>query len=166
MNRRTVLVVDHREEERELLCHYLEFVGAHVLFATTGDEGARAATTHRPDLILLDLSLPGVDRLETIRRLKTSPETAAIPVIALSRHPVDGEELSTAGFCASIDHPFVPYRVLEEVERCIGRLDDPVPGSEMDEALPAEATTPSPLEALPVLRPGRGVLGPPGGVRT
>ncbi len=123
MNRRTVLIVDDNEEEREIFARYLEFVGGEILTAGDGEEGLRLAENHLPDLILLDLSMPTLDGWETIKRLQQEPATASIPVLAVTAHHLPWEQLEEAGFCGYVEKPVVPYHLLEEVERCIGRLD-------------------------------------------
>jgi CheY-like chemotaxis protein len=125
MNRRTILIIEDREDEREILSRYLEFVGAGVLQASSGDEGILAAENEVVDLILLDLSLPALDGWQVMERLQQRPATAMIPVVALTAQPLEWEELEAAGFCGCLEKPLNPYVVAEEVERCIGRLDTP-----------------------------------------
>lgn len=131
MNRRTILIIEDSEEERELLSRYLEFVGARVLEASDGSEGLRTAEDQVVDLILLDLSMPGTNGAETMERLQQRPTTAMIPVVALTAHQPEREELEAAGFCGCLEKPINPFQVVEEVERCIGRLD--MPWTELDE---------------------------------
>jgi two-component system, cell cycle response regulator DivK len=88
---RKILIVEDVEYNRDLLVQILEDDYA-VLTATDGASGIEAATRERPDLILMDLSLPGVDGWEATRRLKAQPETEAIPVIALTAHAMQGDE--------------------------------------------------------------------------
>jgi two-component system cell cycle response regulator DivK len=88
---RRILVVEDVEYNRDLLVQLLEDE-YEILTAADGATGIEVAARHRPDLILMDLSLPGVDGWEATRRLKTSPETAAIPVIALTAHAMQGDE--------------------------------------------------------------------------
>jgi two-component system cell cycle response regulator DivK len=86
-----ILIVEDVEYNRELLVQLLEDE-YEILTAADGAAGIEAAARHRPDLILMDLSLPGVDGWEATRRLKARPETAAIPVIALTAHAMQGDE--------------------------------------------------------------------------
>ena len=88
---RKILIVEDVEYNRDLLVQILED-DYEVLTATDGASGIEAATRERPDLILMDLSLPGVDGWEATRRLKAQPETEAIPVIALTAHAMQGDE--------------------------------------------------------------------------
>jgi two-component system cell cycle response regulator DivK len=123
---KTILVVEDHPEERAIFSTYLRFVGGRLLTAPHGREGLRMAREHRPDLILLDLSMPVMDGWETIRRLREDAATSWIPVIAITAHHLEWERLEEAGFCGYLEKPIAPYRVLEEVERCLGSLhEDP-----------------------------------------
>ena len=86
-----VLIVEDVEYNRDLLVQLLE-EEYEILTAADGASGIELAARHRPDLILMDLSLPGIDGWEATRRLKARPETAAIPVIALTAHAMHGDE--------------------------------------------------------------------------
>jgi two-component system, cell cycle response regulator DivK len=88
---RTILIVEDVDYNRDLLVQLLEENYA-ILTAADGAAGIEAALRARPDLILMDLSLPGVDGWEATRRLKARPETEAIPVIALTAHAMQGDE--------------------------------------------------------------------------
>lgn len=88
---KTVLVVEDVELNRDLLGQILE-EEYEVAFAADGAEGLAKAAELRPDLILMDLSLPVVDGWEATRRLKAAPELASIPVIAVTAHAMTGEE--------------------------------------------------------------------------
>jgi two-component system, cell cycle response regulator DivK len=86
-----ILIVEDVEVNRDLLVQFLE--EEYTLFlAVDGAEGLAAAARHRPDLILMDLSLPVLDGWEAIRRLKSDAELAPIPVIALTAHAMSGDE--------------------------------------------------------------------------
>jgi CheY-like chemotaxis protein len=86
-----ILVVEDVEYNRDLLVQLLE-EDFEILTASDGAAGIEAAVRDRPDLILMDLSLPGVDGWEATRRLKARPETEAIPVVALTAHAMQGDE--------------------------------------------------------------------------
>ena len=88
---RKILIVEDVEYNRDLLVQLLE-EEYEILTAADGASGIELAARHRPDLILMDLSLPGIDGWEATRRLKARPETAAIPVIALTAHAMHGDE--------------------------------------------------------------------------
>jgi len=85
----------------------MELAGFLVLPATTAEEGLVLARTELPDLILMDIGLPGMDGLEATRRLKQDPATAHIPVVAVSASVMSGDETKAfvAGCCAYISRP-------------------------------------------------------------
>lgn len=89
---RRVLVVDDDSMSLELVTELLRQEGYQVLAATTAEVGLRLTAAQRPDLILMDLQLPGMTGYEAIRRLKADPVTAAIPVLALTASAMRGEE--------------------------------------------------------------------------
>jgi len=84
-----VLAVEDDRDILELIAHSLECEGYEVTGASTGERGVEAAGSEKPDLILLDLMLPGIDGLEVCRRLKADPDTAHIPIIMVT---AKGEE--------------------------------------------------------------------------
>ena len=88
---RKILIVEDVEYNRDLLVQLLE-EEYEVVTAADGAAGIEAAARDRPDVILMDLSLPGIDGGEATRRLKARPETEAIPVIALTAHAMQGDE--------------------------------------------------------------------------
>jgi CheY-like chemotaxis protein len=88
---KTVLIVEDVALNRDLLVQLLED-RYRVVLAEDGQAALKQAAKAKPDLILMDLSLPEVDGWEATRRLKASPETAAIPVIALTAHAMQGDE--------------------------------------------------------------------------
>jgi CheY-like chemotaxis protein len=88
---RRILIVEDVEYNRDLLVQLLEDE-YEILTAADGAAGIEMAARERPDLILMDLSLPGIDGWEATRRLKTSAATEAIPVIALTAHAMQGDE--------------------------------------------------------------------------
>jgi len=86
-----ILVVEDVEFNRDLMVQLLEDT-YEVLTAEDGAEGIERAKRDRPDLILMDLSLPGVDGWQAARRIKDSPELRHIPIIAVSAHAMKGDE--------------------------------------------------------------------------
>jgi CheY-like chemotaxis protein len=87
-----ILIVEDNQENRDALSRRLERRGYSVILATDGRAGVSMAQEERPDLILMDLNLPDVDGWEATRMIKASPETAAIPIIALTAHAIAGDE--------------------------------------------------------------------------
>jgi CheY-like chemotaxis protein len=116
-----ILVVEDVEYNRDLLVQLLE-EDYEVVTAADGAAGIEAAARHRPDLILMDLSLPGVDGWEATRRLKARPETAAVPVIALTAHAMQGDE-ERARACGCDDYltkPIDEDQLFAKLARLLG----------------------------------------------
>lgn len=88
----TILLVEDNELNRDMLSRRLTRNGFRVIMAEDGQAGVDLATRERPDLILMDLSLPVMDGWEATRMLKNSADTSAIPVIALTAHAMAGDE--------------------------------------------------------------------------
>jgi len=113
-----VLVVEDNLANMELTIAMLEQDGCQVLTAQTADAGLRLAASERPDLILMDLQLPGMTGYEATRRLKAGPATAAIPVVALTAQAMRGDEARArqAGCDAYLTKP-LEGRILRETLR-------------------------------------------------
>ena len=93
----TIMVVEDNEPSRDVLCRRLERRGYRVLPAVDGEQAVAAARTALPDLILMDLGLPGIDGWEATRRLKADGATRHIPLIVLSAHAMSSDrELALA----------------------------------------------------------------------
>lgn len=123
MTSQTILLVEDHEDNRNIYRTILEHFGYTVLIATDGREGLRVARERKPDLILMDIAIPLVDGLQATRTLKSDPETAEIPVIALTAHALqeDRERAMEVGCDGYLAKPVQPRRVLQEVERFLGR---------------------------------------------
>ena len=122
-----VLLVDDYADNREAYALYLRFKGYRVEEAEDGHEALERAFENRPDLIVMDLSLPGLDGWEATRTLKQDRRTRDVPVIALTGHALEGQSESAraAGCDAFITKPCEP-NVLEAAIRKV--LDDSEPG--------------------------------------
>jgi CheY-like chemotaxis protein len=100
----TILYVEDNEDNVYMLVRRLRRHGFEVIVAADGARGVEAARRERPDLVLMDLSLPVLDGWEATRQLKDAPETRPIPVIALSAHAMAGErERALAAGCNDFD---------------------------------------------------------------
>jgi CheY-like chemotaxis protein len=99
-----ILYVEDNEDNVYMLTRRLERAGFEVVVAADGEQGVALAREQRPDLVLMDLSLPVLDGWEATRRLKGAAETRAIPVIALSAHAMPGDrERALAAGCDDYD---------------------------------------------------------------
>jgi two-component system cell cycle response regulator DivK len=88
-----ILLIEDNEMNRDMLSRRLVMRGFDVIVAIDGSSGAAAATGEQPDLILMDVSLPDMDGFEVTRQLRAQPQTATIPVIALTAHSMDTDRL-------------------------------------------------------------------------
>jgi two-component system cell cycle response regulator DivK len=113
-----VLVVEDNAVNLELVVALLEQDGREVLVAETAEAGIRIAAEKRPDLILMDLQLPGMTGYEATRKLKADPATAAIPVVALTAQAMRGDEARAraAGCDAPLTKP-INARLFREALR-------------------------------------------------
>jgi CheY-like chemotaxis protein len=117
-----VLYIEDNEMNRDMLSRRLQRRGYHVVIAVDGEQGVAQATAERPDLILMDMSLPVVDGWEATRRLKAAPETGNIPIIGLTAHAMstDREKCLAAG-CDDYDtKPVEMTRLLGKIDRLLG----------------------------------------------
>ena len=117
-----ILVVDDYEDAREMYAEYLRFCGFRVAEARNGNEALEQAFSLMPDLILMDLSLPGMDGWEATRQLKADSRTQAIPVVALTGHALAGasEGAKKAGCDSFVTKPCLPDDLVVEVRRMLG----------------------------------------------
>lgn len=117
MRRPLILLVDDFPDNREMYALYLEYVGYQVAEAATGHEALALTLELSPDLIVMDLSLPGLDGWEATRRLKGDPRTKGIPVLALTGHALEGysEGARNAGCDAFITKPCLPEELVVEI---------------------------------------------------
>ena len=114
-----ILVVEDFDDAREMYRDYLEFSGFRVETARDGGEAIGKTRELQPDLVLMDLSLPGIDGWEATRLLKSTPETSHILIIALSAHALaaEGERARAAGCDGFIAKPCLPPDLVTEIAR-------------------------------------------------
>jgi CheY-like chemotaxis protein len=116
-----VLIVDDFEDNREMYAQYLRFHGYEIAEADNGQEALKQAAALRPDVIVMDLSLPGMDGWEATRRLKQEPLTRDIPVIALTGHALTGSEHTAreAGCDRFLTKPCAPAVLGQEIRKML-----------------------------------------------
>ena len=114
----TILVVEDNEPSRDALSRRLERRGYQVVLAIDGHEAVSIGRSAKPDLILMDLGLPGIDGWEATRRLKADPETHQIPIIVLSAHAMtnDRDMALAAGGDEFDTKPVRFQQLLEKIE--------------------------------------------------
>jgi two-component system, cell cycle response regulator DivK len=118
-----ILLVEDNEMNRDMLSRRLQRKGHEVLMAADGMQGILMAESHAPDLILLDMSLPVIDGWEAARRLKASPATSQVPVIALTAHAMSGDrEKALAAGCDDYDTKPVDFpQLLVKIQAMLDR---------------------------------------------
>lgn len=119
-----ILVVDDYQDAREMYAEYLQFSGFRVAEARNGNEAVTQAFELKPDLILMDLSLPGMDGWEATRVLKADERTRRIPVVALTGHALAGasEGAKKAGCDSFVTKPCLPDDLVVEVRRMLSTV--------------------------------------------
>lgn len=126
-----LLLVDDYADNREMYAQYLSFMGFRVAEAANGLQALEQAFALVPDLIVMDLSLPGMDGWEATRALKTDPRTRAIPVLALTGNALAGysQRALAAGCAAFVTKPCLPQELEQHVRGLLakGRAAPPAP---------------------------------------
>lgn len=102
-----ILIVEDNKTNRKLLRDVLQFKGYRTIEAEMGEEGVTLAMQHKPDLILMDYQLPGIDGIEAFRRIRNSSDTAHIPIVAVtaSAMPEEAKKMEEAGFDGFLTKP-------------------------------------------------------------
>jgi two-component system cell cycle response regulator DivK len=112
-----ILVIEDQEDNRCILRDLLTSSGYVVVEALTGIEGVDQAANERPDLILMDIQLPGIDGYEATRRIKADPQLASIPIIAVTSYALSGDDVKAfaAGCDGYVTKPFSPRQLLARI---------------------------------------------------
>ncbi|HET7874515.1 MAG TPA: response regulator [Methylomirabilota bacterium] len=118
---RRILLVEDQEDNRRIVRDLLTSVGYELIEAVTGEEGVAFAEQHRPDLILMDIQLPGLDGYETTRRIKANPALRHIPIIAVTSYALSGDDVKAreAGCDAYVTKPFSPRALLAKIREYV-----------------------------------------------
>ena len=121
-----VLLVEDNEMNRDMLSRRLIRRGFQVVFAMDGQQGIDLARSERPDIILMDMSLPVIDGWEATRRLKADDATRSVPVIGLTAHAMSGDrEKAIEAGCDDYDtKPVELDRLIGKIERLLGTAKD------------------------------------------
>src|SRR6266567_493917 len=122
-NGKTVLLVEDNEDNRIVYSTILRHFGYSVSEALNGEEGISKARVEKPDLILMDISIPVIDGWEATQVLKHDPQTREIPIIALTAHALasDREKAMEVGCDGYLAKPCEPRAVVAEVQRFLGK---------------------------------------------
>jgi two-component system cell cycle response regulator DivK len=118
MNPARILVVEDNDKNLKLVRDVLSYAGFEVVEARTGEQGVALAEETAPDLVLMDLQLPGIDGVEALRRLRANPATSDVPVVAVTAFAMkeDRERTRRSGFDGYVAKP-VSVRLLPEQVR-------------------------------------------------
>ncbi len=118
-----ILVIEDQQDNRQILRDLLTSADFEVIEAVDGEAGLAAAAAHKPDLILMDVQLPGIDGYEATRRLKGDALLRDVPVIAVTAHALSGaeEEARAAGCDGYISKPISPRQLLAKVREYLSR---------------------------------------------
>lgn len=114
-----ILYIEDNEQNMYLVTFILEKHGYEVCAATDGQEGIDLAARIKPDLILLDIQLPLMDGYAVARQLRTNPDLAEIPIVAVTSYAMAGdrEKALAAGCCGYIEKPINPDTFMQQVEQ-------------------------------------------------
>jgi two-component system cell cycle response regulator DivK len=88
-----ILVIEDQEDNRRIVRDLFTSVGYEIIEAVNGEDGVSAAAAHVPDLILMDVQLPGIDGYETTRQIKANPDLQHIPIIAVTSYALSGDDV-------------------------------------------------------------------------
>ncbi len=118
-----ILIVEDNEKNLKLVRDVLQYKGYQTLEAGTGEDGVRLAKARIPDLVLMDIQLPGMDGIAALGELRTDPATRAIPVIAVTASAMthDRKKIMAAGFDSYQSKPIKVKEFLEAVREILDR---------------------------------------------
>ena len=113
-----VLIIEDNDKNLELVRDILQAKGYSTLEAGTAEGGLEIARRQKPDLVLMDIQLPGMDGIQALKALRDNPKTAALPVVAITASVMkaDREQIMRAGFDGFIEKPITVRSFLEAVE--------------------------------------------------
>ncbi|MDD2853586.1 MAG: response regulator [Desulfuromonadaceae bacterium] len=126
---RKVLVVEDNKDNFKMTNYALTRAGYEVLWAERGEDGVELVNRERPLFILMDINLPGIDGIETTKRIRESEANRDIPIIAITAHAMSGdrERIIAAGCNAYIEKPIDPITIVEQIHKIIGLQADENP---------------------------------------
>lgn len=133
MGSATVLVIDDEKDLQELVRYNLEKEGFHVILARDGKSGLDVALNHRPDLIILDLMMPGMDGLEVCRRLRSDERGRQVPLLMLTAKATEADRVVGLELGADdyVTKPFSPRELVARVKAILRRSQAPTEPTDM-----------------------------------
>jgi len=117
----TILIVEDNEKNMKLARDVLRAKGYDTVEALTGEDGVKLAKEKVPDLVLMDIQLPGINGIEAFKQIRSDPKTARIPVVAVTASvtPTDRSAITAAGFDAFVSKPINLKEFVETVKRLL-----------------------------------------------
>jgi two-component system cell cycle response regulator DivK len=117
MSGRRILVVEDNTKNLKLVRDVLQFAGFEIIEATTGEDGVELMATEHPDLVLMDLQLPGIDGAEALRQIREMPDVGQVPVLAVTAFVMDEDRrrASQAGFDGYVEKPISVRGLTDQV---------------------------------------------------
>lgn len=119
----TILIVEDNDKNMKLVRDVLQAKGYATVEAVTGEDGVRLAVERRPDLVLMDIQLPGINGIEALRQIRANPDTASIPVVAVTASVMQQDRalITEARFDGFIDKPINLKLFLDTVRAMVAR---------------------------------------------
>jgi two-component system, cell cycle response regulator DivK len=114
-----ILVVEDQEDNRQIIRDLLSATDYEIIEAESGEQALEAVAKQRPDLILMDIQLPGIDGYEATRRIKADPALRSITIIAVTSYALSGEEQKAraAGCDEYVPKPYSPRQLLAKIRQ-------------------------------------------------
>jgi two-component system cell cycle response regulator DivK len=122
-----ILIVEDNDRNLKLVRDVLQVKGYTTLEAMTGEDGVKLALERKPDLVLMDIQLPGINGIEALHQIRANPETANIPIIAVTASVMqqDRKQITEAGFDAYVGKPINLKEFLDAVKKALGIAGEP-----------------------------------------
>jgi CheY-like chemotaxis protein len=120
---RKVLVIEDNEDNLKIVTYALNRAGYEVISAVRGEDGVALALTEKPFFVIMDINLPGIDGIETTRRIRKSEADARLPIIAITSYAMSGdrERIIEAGCNGYIEKPIDPITIIDQIHDIIGQ---------------------------------------------
>ncbi len=120
---RTVLVIEDNKDNLKIITYALQRAGYTVIAAESGEEGFALALQEKPFFILMDINLPGMDGLETTKRIRSSEANGDIPIIAITSYAMSGdrERILATGCNGYFEKPIDPITIVEQIHTILGK---------------------------------------------
>lgn len=124
-----VLVIEDNKDNLQLITYALQRNGYEVISSLTGEEGVELAVREKPFFIIMDINLPGIDGLETTRRIRNSEANGNTPIIAITSYAMAGDaaRIMEAGCNAYFEKPMDPLTIVENIHKALGLKENENP---------------------------------------